>query len=277
MRPSLMIWTSRCSAAPCRCATQASPWSTTAARGGSTPARFTGSSRHRATRPPCSPSLPRRDPDTPVPGGERPLGHVRVIDVELARSRVAAGDGWQPDPELRYAAVLVDVPLPPATVELRGDTAAAALVRSAARRSPHVREGTGDPGIAGDRFLVLAEPGALTVARADGTPLATPVPATPDGARTVAARLEHLTRWHLIKRLDNPVSTIAGQVSLEIVPRRTIRTPPAAWPAGTPHRREGRLHPPALPGDPSRAGSTPTSSSTCATTAAATCTARCST
>ena len=171
-------------------------------------------------------ALSRRDPDTPAPGGERPLGHARVTDVELARSRVAAGDGWQPDPELRYAAVLVDVPLPPATVQLRGDTAAAALVRAQLAGSPHIREGTGDPGIAGDRFLVLAEPGALTVARADGTPLATPVPATPDGARTVAARLEHLTRWHLIKRLDNPVSTIAGQVAIEIVPAERSEQPP---------------------------------------------------
>ena len=169
--------------------------------------------------------LPRRDPDTPAPGGKRPLGHVRVTDVELARSRVTAGDGWQPDPELRYAAVLVDVPLPPATVQLRGDTAAAALVRTQLAGSPHVREDTGDPGSAGDRFLVLAEVSGLTVARADGTPLAASVPATPDGARTVVARLEHLTRWHLIKRLDNPVSTIAGQVSLEIVPAERSEHP----------------------------------------------------
>jgi hypothetical protein len=170
--------------------------------------------------------LPRRDTDTAPPGGERPLGHVRVTDVELARSRVAAGDGWQPDPELRYAATVVDVPLPPATVQLRGDTAAADLVRAQLAGSPHIREGAGDPGTAGDRFLVLAEASALTIARADGSPLATPVPATPDGARTVVARLEHLTRWHLIKRLDNRVSTIAGQVAIEIVPAERSEQPP---------------------------------------------------
>jgi hypothetical protein len=170
--------------------------------------------------------LPQRDTGTPAPGGERPLGHVRVTDVELARSRVATGDGWLPDPGLRYAAVLVDVPLPPATVELRGDIAAADLVRAQLAGSPHIREGTGDPGTAGDRFLVLAEASALAVARADGTPLATPVPATPDGARTVAGRLEHLTRWHLIKRLDNPVSAIAGQIAIEIVPAERSEQPP---------------------------------------------------
>lgn len=169
--------------------------------------------------------LPRRDA-TAAPGGERPLGHMRVDDVELARSRVVTGHGWQPDPGLRYAAVVVDVPLPPATAELRGDTAAAALVKAQLAGSPHVREGVGDPGIAGDRFLVLAETGALTVARADGTPLAAPVPATPDGARTVAARLEHLTRWHLIKRLDNPVSTIVGQVTIEITSAERSEQPP---------------------------------------------------
>jgi hypothetical protein len=89
-----------------------------------------------------------------------------------------------------------------------------------------VREAAADPGIAGDRFLVLAEAGALTVARADGTALATPVAATLDGARTVAARLEHLTRWHLIKRLDNPVSTIAGQVTMDIAPAERSEQPP---------------------------------------------------
>ncbi len=170
--------------------------------------------------------LPRRDVGPAVPGSDRPLRHARVTDVELVRSRVTVGEGWQPDPDLRYSAVLVDVPLPPATVQLRGDTAAAALVRAQLAGSPHVREGSSDPGIAGDRFLVLAEASALTVARADGTPLATPVPATPDGARTVVARLEHLTRWHLIKRLDNPVSAIAGQVSLEIVPAERSERPP---------------------------------------------------
>jgi Caspase domain len=170
--------------------------------------------------------LPQRQASSPTPGGERPLGHVRVTDVELARSLVVTEDGWQPDPALRYPAVLTDVPLPSAMVETRGDIAAAALLREQLAGSPHVREGRGHPGIAGDRFLVLAEDGTLTVARADGTPLAAPVPATPDGARTVVARLEHLARWHLIKRLDNPVSVLAGQITVEIVPAERSEQPP---------------------------------------------------
>lgn len=170
--------------------------------------------------------LPPRGDGVPATAPEQPLGHARVTDVELSRSRVVTCDRWQPDPGLRYPAAVVDVPLPPATVELRGDRAATALARAQLAGSPHLREGAGDPGIAGDRFLILAEASALTIARADGTALADPVPATPEGARTVAARLEHLARWHLIKRLDNPVSTVAGQMSLELVPAERSEQPP---------------------------------------------------
>jgi hypothetical protein len=170
--------------------------------------------------------LPGRPAGASASGGERPLGHVRVADVELARSQVVAENGWQPDPELRYRAVLTDVPLPSATVGFRGDAAAAVLVREQLAGSPHVREGIADPGTAGDRFLVLAEGDTLTVARADGTPLAAAVPATPDGARKVVARLEHVTRWHLIKRLDNPVSAIAGRIRMEVVPAERSEQPP---------------------------------------------------
>jgi hypothetical protein len=159
---------------------------------------------------------PERE-DAAVPDPAPPLSTARVVEVEPARSRVAVDEGWQPDTGVRYPVALTDLPLPPATVELRGDPSGAALVRAELADSPHVREGTGDPGIGGDRFVVLAEAGRLTVARADASPLAEPLPATPDGARTVRARLEHLARWHLIKRLDNPVSAIAGLVTIRVV------------------------------------------------------------
>ena len=56
--------------------------------------------------------------------------------VEPARSQVTVDEGWQPDTDQRYRTVLVDVPLPPATVELRGDPEGVALVRAQLADSP---------------------------------------------------------------------------------------------------------------------------------------------
>ncbi|MGW2490723.1 caspase family protein [Streptomyces sp. NPDC001606] len=176
--------------------------------------------------------------ERPGTGTGQPLGRVRVTAVEPARSRVAVEPSdWRPRPASRYPAVVVDVPVPQATVEVRGDGPAAVLVRTAIADSPHLgaAEGTVDPGGQSDRFLVLtgepsrpgAEP-ALLIARPDGTPLAGPVPATADGAATVRRRLEHLARWHLIKRLDNPGSWIADLVRVEIVPAEPGETAPPA-------------------------------------------------
>lgn len=189
-----------------------------------------------------------------------PLGRVEVTDVEPARCQVtmdATGtDTWQPDPATRYPTVVVDVPIPPATVELRGETAGVALVRAALADSPHVRVDLPDPEIDGDRFVVLARPAQpatsgqqvtglqFVILRPDGTSLAAPVDATKDGAAQVVRRLEHLVRWHLIKRLDNPGSSIASSLGIEIVaaehsevtpPRRGTREP--LLPAG-----DGRIH-----------------------------------
>ena len=210
---------------------------------------------------------------TPSPGREQPLGHVRVAEVEQARCRVTVDEGWQPDTEVRYRTVLTDVPLPTATVELRGDRPSLDLVRARLRNSPHVREG-GDPGIDGDRFIVLAENGELTIACADAWPLTARVPATPDGADVVVARLEHVTRWHLIKRLDNPVSTIAGGVRLEVLSAERGDQPPLPG-RETRSRRKPTATSTCTTARHPRGGSTRTSSSMSTTTATATCTARC--
>jgi Caspase domain len=171
--------------------------------------------------------LPRQqEPDTAAPNREQPLGRVRVSDVEPTRSRVNLDDGWQADIGLRYRTVIIDVPLPTATVELRGEPDGVALVRAGLAGSPHIREGADASGASGDRFVVIAEAGELTIARADAWPLAAPVPATYAGAGTVIARLEHLTRWHLIRRLDNPVSTISGLVTIHVVAAQRGERPP---------------------------------------------------
>ncbi|WP_369222074.1 caspase family protein [Streptomyces sp. R39] len=191
-------------------------------------------------------------PERPGAPTGTPLGRVRVTDVEPARSRVTVEPSdWRPESGTRYPTVVVDVPLPQAAVEVRGDnTAAVRLVREAIAGSPHLGEGAVDPGVQGDRFVVLAEsalggaePG-LVVARSDGTPLATPVPATADGAAAVLHRLEHLARWHLIKRLDNPGSWITDRVRVEIVaaePGEMAPPAPGSRPPLTPGA-DGRIH-----------------------------------
>jgi hypothetical protein len=190
-------------------------------------------------------------PDDGVTAPPRtPLGRVRVTALEPSRCQVATEAAWQPDPGMRYPVVVVDVPTPPATVEILGDAAGVALVRAALAGSPHVHDGMQDPGIVGDRFVVIARPVRLgdevrlVITRPDGTILAAPVPATEEGAATAIRRLEHLARWHLIKRLDNPGSSIANTLGIEIVPAQ--RGEPAPPPHGTrpPIRpgADGRIH-----------------------------------
>lgn len=160
------------------------------------------------------------------PAGDQPLGRVRVSQVDPTRSRVECDLGWSPDIEHSYPAVVVDVPLPPATVELRGEAHGRALIRAALRGSLHVREVAAGEHGPGEHFLVLAEAGRLVVARADATPLASAVDASEDGAARVARRLDHVARWHLIKALDQPVSAIAGKVTIEVVPAEEGEQPP---------------------------------------------------
>ncbi|GGN91072.1 hypothetical protein GCM10010112_76990 [Actinoplanes lobatus] len=145
----------------------------------------------------------------PEPDGAPPLGRARVTEVESRHCRVTVDPGWDPDPGLRYPATVVDLPLPPGGIRLDGVPEATDLVRAHIADSPHIRE-------AGDgEFVVHARYGWLMIAGPDGTPLAAPVPATPEGAVIVRERLDHLGRWQAVKQLDNPVSTIArGQVRL---------------------------------------------------------------
>ncbi|MEH0433698.1 caspase family protein [Streptomyces stelliscabiei] len=152
-----------------------------------------------------------------------PLSRVTVTEVEPVRCRVAGADGL--DPADRHPVRIVGVPLPPALVDLQGDLTAIALVREALDGSAHTAEGA-DPGPEGDRFLVLATSDTLTVTRADGTPLADPCPATAAGARRTVSRLDHLARWHTLRRLDNPLTRLPGSVSVELLTALPGESPP---------------------------------------------------
>ncbi|MBO3743963.1 caspase family protein [Actinoplanes flavus] len=165
----------------------------------------------------------------PQPDGAPPLGRARVTEVEARHCRVTLDPGWDPDPGLRYPVTVVDLPLPPGGIRLDGAPAATDLVRAHIADSPHIRE-TGD-----GEFVVYARHGWLIIAGPDGTPLAAPVPATPEGAAAVRELLDHLGRWQAVKQLDNPVSTITpGQVRLH---RTNHHQPPMldtfqSWPTG---------------------------------------------
>ncbi|MGY1727825.1 caspase family protein [Geodermatophilus sp. SYSU D01062] len=170
-----------------------------------------------AVLPPSPAVGDTEDEGTTPPGDGRPLGHVQVTEVEPGRSRVVPTGSWAPASGTRYPVVLVDLPLPPARVELVGDSPAWDAVRDLLRSSPHVREGSDDPGLEGDRFRVVAGSSGLTITRPDGSPLTDGVPADRSAARRVVDRLEHLARWHHIKRLDNPVSALTGTVTMDLV------------------------------------------------------------
>lgn len=181
----------------------------------------------------------------------RPAGAVRVTDVQVGRSSVEPV-GWTME-EVAYRAVVADVPLPPAEVQLdpwvppppgadgpsAKDVAAvhAAVARAIATAgpddspSPYVR--IVEPGAAGRRGVRLrvAVPavGVVQITRADGSPIAGPVEkvgAPGEGpARTVAARLEHVARWEQVRLLGDHPSALADAVSLAIYAADDATTP----------------------------------------------------
>jgi hypothetical protein len=169
---------------------------------------------------------------------DRPIGRVQVTDVGLTRSQVKPAGGWRPDPGVRYDAAVVDVPLPPATVELRGRPEEVRLIRDNLAGCAYVTEAQGQQQ-AGPHFVAAAGAGGLIVARPDGTRITGPFAATAEGAAALAGQLEHLARWHLTRSLDNPLSRLTGQVTIDVVradkqeqPRRQGWTPVRSGPDG---------------------------------------------
>jgi hypothetical protein len=156
-------------------------------------------------------------PPSPADGAgaaRRPVGRVQVTDVGPTRSQVKPTGGWHPDPGVLYDATVVDVPLPLATVELRGRPEDVGLIRNRLASCAYVTEGQGQAGV---HFVAAAGAGGLIVTRPDGTRITGPFAATAAGAAALAWRLEHLARWHLTRSLDNPLSRLAGQVTIDIV------------------------------------------------------------
>jgi hypothetical protein len=168
---------------------------------------------------------------------------VRVTAVDVGRSSVEPL-GWEPA-DVAYTAVVADVPLPPAEVQLdpwndpepgaveahpTADEVAAvhqavsdaiASAGPGGAPSPFVRvvePATGSSGALRLR-VALPEPGVVEIRRADGTPVAgriDDVDDTAGAARLVVSRLEHVARWEQIRVLGDHPSPLADAVGLEL-------------------------------------------------------------
>ncbi|GIF08395.1 caspase family protein [Actinoplanes siamensis] len=126
--------------------------------------------------------------------GSRPPREARVTRVLTERSLVSP-IGWHPDPERQYPVLLTRVPLPATTV--------AGLPAEELRGSPFVRP-------AG-----LSETPELRVLR--GGRIEGPDGEVIGGSGPVLRRLEHVARWRQIRDLENPLSRLAGAISMEII------------------------------------------------------------
>ncbi|BDP44214.1 hypothetical protein DAETH_41830 (plasmid) [Deinococcus aetherius] len=139
------------------------------------------------------------------------LGTARVTEVgpSASRVRLTLREGAAPDSRTTYRAVVLSAPLPRTPVILAGEAQGVGLLRDALAQaggqvpSLFVREAT-TPGNLRDAGLrVLAADGAFRLTRPHTDRLLVPeVPGlTPEGARLVVARLEHVARWEQTRDL----------------------------------------------------------------------------
>ncbi len=161
-------------------------------------------------------------------------GAARVVAVEIGRSAVEPID-WEPA-DVAYAAVVADVPLPAAAVQVdppSGDVDASAVggVERAVREaiatagpggepSPHVRvvapsEATPDGTVRLRVSVPAAGMGRIT--RADGSAVTTDTDVgSARGAQLLVCRLEHVARWEQVHGLGGHPSPLAGAVTLAV-------------------------------------------------------------
>lgn len=156
------------------------------------------------------------DDPTRVAVAERtPVCEAWVTRVEPLRSLVEPID-WRPDPDEILPVVLSSVPMPRTTVAV-SPLLAAEFGRAAGQSGPG---GGSSPYLRlvenGEAELLVGDApgGRLTITDRDHRPLREGLPAD---ARRVVAELEHIVRWRQVKRLHNPMSQLAGAVSVELV------------------------------------------------------------
>ncbi|MET7806635.1 caspase family protein [Micromonospora chersina] len=183
-----------------------------------------------------------------VPGSQ--LREARVVRVYPERS-IVQPLGWEPEDDRQYPVVLSRVPTPAVTIEIdAGHPPTAKHVLEALRSagpggapSPHVRELGRDEKRTPELLVDANEPDRVRICDSDGAPLCDDLTGiSRDGGRRVTAVLEHLARVKRVKALINPVSALAGSVSLELVEARPGEViAPAHRPPLRPDR-DGAVH-----------------------------------
>ncbi|MEU8261538.1 caspase family protein [Micromonospora sp. NPDC048999] len=183
-----------------------------------------------------------------VPGPD--LREARIVQVHPERS-VVQPLGWEPDGDLQYPVVVSRVPVPMVTVLVEGghqptvDQVLAALRTSGpgGGPSPHVRPDASADGRTPELRVDADQPDRVRIAGGDGTPLCADLTdVRRDGGRRVAAMLEHLARVHRVRSLTNPVSTLAGAVSVDLVQARPGEVIGPAHRPGLRPDRDGAVH-----------------------------------
>jgi hypothetical protein len=168
--------------------------------------------------------------------GGAPAREAEVVQVLAERSLVRPV-GWWPEPDRQYRVVLSRVPLPATTVAVGGaeqDRATSAAVLAALDTagpdggpSPHLRPV--DPASTDtvpDLRVRTPRPGRARLEDQHGARLTgdqTDVLVS-GGARRVARALEHIARWRQLRDLANPVTGLAGAVTVEVVAARPGET-----------------------------------------------------
>ena len=177
--------------------------------------------------------LPEPTPGAPLlfAVAGRPDRTVQVDTVEAVSCRVTPL-GWEPGRDRVHPVVLAAVPVPPCTVVLGGgpddDPAALNRVLAALRTagpgggpSPDLRAAAPDEPVTGPRLWITAPTGGppvLRLLRPDGTAVARDVAGHDRAAADrVVAAAEHVARWELLRRWDNPLSRLSGTVRIELV------------------------------------------------------------
>jgi len=155
-----------------------------------------------------------------VRGGE-PGWEADVAEVRTEDSLVTPVAGWSPPVDRQFPVVVTSIPMPPTTVSFAGkDTAAIDQLRAAITGSPHLRElWPGEPAVP-DLRVTVTEDGYLVITDQHDEQLEEHRYAGTYATAGAVSALEHIARWRLIRRLENPVTALADPVHIELVEAR---------------------------------------------------------
>ncbi|WP_326561240.1 caspase family protein [Micromonospora sp. NBC_01796] len=178
--------------------------------------------------------LPTVDPDRSLRlavHGTDPAREAGVTQVLTERSLVIP-IGWQPDPARQYPIVVSSVPLPQTTVAVGGvpddpatvDRLLSALDTAGPAGGPSAYLRAVDPltpGLEPQLRVRVPGPGRIRILGDDGVPITGDIDDSDgDPVERAVQALEHIARWRQLRSLTNPLSGLAGAVSMELVPTR---------------------------------------------------------